>query len=101
MTSIETRNVRFFTFVLSVKFIKSVVSLSYESIKRMRNHLERNSFPKPLKYSARGNIPADKQFKMTLRPSNRNPSAAFVEALTKFQEMSMAKRKGRTDSKNV
>ena len=30
MTSIETRNVRFFTFVFSIKFIKSVVSLRYD-----------------------------------------------------------------------
>ena len=31
MTSIETRNVRFFTFAFSIKFIKSVVSLRYDS----------------------------------------------------------------------
>ena len=30
MTSIETRNVRFFTFVFSIKFIKSVISLRYD-----------------------------------------------------------------------
>ena len=30
MTSIETRNVCFFTFVFSIKFIKSVVSLRYD-----------------------------------------------------------------------
>ena len=29
-TSIDTRNVCFFTFVLSMKFIKSVVSLRYD-----------------------------------------------------------------------
>ena len=30
MTSIEKRNVVFFTFVFSIKFLKSVVSLSYD-----------------------------------------------------------------------
>ena len=30
LTSIETRNVRFFTFVFSIKFIKSVISLRYD-----------------------------------------------------------------------
>ena len=39
--------------------------------------------------------------KRTLRPSNRKPSAVLSKPKTKFQEMSMANRKGRTDSKNV
>ena len=72
-----------------------------ESITLLGNHLERNTCPKPLKYSAWANIPADEQFKRTLRPSNRKPSAVLSKPKTKFQEMSMANRKGRTDSKNV
>ena len=34
-----------------------------ESIKLLRNHLERNTCPKQLKYSARANIPADENLK--------------------------------------
>ena len=49
-----------------------------ESIKPLRNHLERNTCPKPLKYFARANIPADEQFKKkTLRPLNRKQSAVL------------------------
>ena len=85
-----------------------------ESIKLLRNHLERNTCPKPIKYSARANIPADEQFKKNIKAIKQKAERSFVEALTKFhhcrlekqkqklhKEMSMANRKGRKDSKNV
>ena len=38
-----------------------------ESITLLGNHLERNTCPKPLKYSAWANIPADEQFKKDIK----------------------------------
>ena len=85
-----------------------------DSIKLLKNHLERNTCPKPLRYSARANIPADEQFKKDIKAIKQKAERGFVEALTKFhyrrlekqkqklhKEMSLANRKGRKDSKNV
>ena len=76
--------------------------------------MERNTCPKPLKYSARANIPADEQFKKDIKAIKQKAERGFVEALTKFhyrrlekqkqklhKEMSLTNRKGRKDSKNV
>ena len=85
-----------------------------DSIKLLKNHLERNTCPKPLRYSARANIPADEQFKKDIKAIKQKAERGFVEAVTKFhyrrlekqkqklrKEMSMANRKGRKESKNV
>ncbi|CAH3032432.1 unnamed protein product [Porites lobata] len=85
-----------------------------DSIKLLKNHLERNTCPKPLRYSARANIPADEQFKKDIKAIKQKAERGFVEALTKFhyrrlekqkqklhKEMSLTNRKGRKDSKNV
>ena len=74
----------------------------------------KNTCPKPLKYSARANIPADEQFKKDIKAIKQKAERGFVEAVTKFhyrrlekqkqklrKEMSMANRKGRKESKNV
>ena len=53
-----------------------------ESIKLLRNHLERNTCPKPLKYSARANIPADEQFKKDIKAIKQKAECGFVEALS-------------------
>ena len=76
--------------------------------------MERNTCPKPLKYSAWANITADEKFKKDIKVIKQKAERGFVEALTKSQyhrlekqkqklhkEMSMANRKGRKDSKNV
>ena len=49
----------------------------------MRNHLERNTCPKPLKYSARANTLADEQFKKYIKAIKQKAKRGFVEALTK------------------
>ena len=85
-----------------------------DSIKLLKNHLERNTCPKPLRYSARANIPADEQFKKDIKAIKQKAERGFVEALTKFhyrrlekqkqklhKEMSLANGKGRKDTKNV
>ena len=76
--------------------------------------MERNTCPKPLKYSARANTLADEQFKKYIKAIKQKAKRGFVEALTKFhyllawkakqklhKEMSMANREGCKDSKNV
>ena len=74
--------------------------------------MERNTCPKPLKYSARANKPADEQFKKDIKAIKQNTEHGFFKALTKFhyrrlekqklqKEMSIVNRKGRKDSKNV
>ena len=76
--------------------------------------MERNTCPKPLKYSARANIPADEQFKKDIKAIKPKAERGFGEARTKFhyhrlekqkqklhKEMSMANCKGCKDSKNV
>ena len=70
-----------------------------ESIKLLRNHLERNTCPKPLKYSARANIPANEQFKKDIKAIKQKAERGFVEALKNVH--GKLNRKGRTDSKNV
>ena len=76
--------------------------------------MERNTYPKPLKYSAWANLTADEQFKKDIKVIKQKAERGFVKALTKFhypplekqkqklhKEMSMANRKGHKDSKNV
>ena len=75
--------------------------------------MERNTCPKPLKYSARANTPADEQFKKYINAIKQKAKRGFVEALSfttcrlekqkqkLHKEMSMANRKGCKDSKNV
>ena len=85
-----------------------------ESIRLLKNHLQRNTCLRPLKYSAWANIPADEQFKKDVKGIKQKAERGFVEALTRFyyrrleiqkkklnKEMSMANRKGRKDNKNV
>ena len=52
-----------------------------ESINLLRNHLGRNTCPKPLKYSARANIPADGHFKKDIKAIKQKAERGFVEAL--------------------
>ena len=93
---------------------KAKIKKTEDSIKLLKNHLERNTCPKPLRYSARANIPADEQFKKDIKAIKQKAERGFVEALTKFhyrrlekqkqklhKEMSLTNRKGRKDSKNV
>ena len=75
--------------------------------------MERNTCPKPLKYSARANTPADEQFKKYIKAIKQKAKRGFVEALSfttswlekqkqkLHKEMSMANDKGCKDSKNV
>ena len=65
-----------------------------ESIKLLRNHLERNTSPKPLKYSARANIPADEHFKKDIKAMKQKAERSFVETLTKgaFQKSELTGR---------
>ena len=50
-----------------------------ESIKPLRNYLERNTCPKPLKYFARANIPADEKFKKDIKGIKQKAERGFVE----------------------
>ena len=50
-----------------------------ESIKLLRNYLERNTCPKPLKYFARANIPADEQVKKEIKGIKQKAERGFVE----------------------
>ena len=93
---------------------KAKIKKTEESIRLLKNHLQRNTCPKPLKYSARANIPADEQFKKDIKAIKEKAERAFVEALTRFhyrrleiqkkklnKEMLMANRIGSKDNKNV
>ncbi|XP_068671201.1 synaptonemal complex protein 1-like [Montipora foliosa] len=93
---------------------KAKIKKTEESIRLLKNHLQRNTYPKSLKYSARANIPADEQFKKDIKAIKQKAERGFVEALTRFhyrrleiqkkklnKEMSMANRKGSKDNKNV
>ena len=63
-----------------------------DSIKLLKNHLERNTCPKPLKYSARANILADEQFKKDIKAIRQKAKRGFVEALTSFTSVSLNNR---------
>ena len=52
--------------------------------------MERNTCPKPLKYSARANTPADEQFKKYIKAIKQKAKRGFVEALTKFQGFTLS-----------
>ena len=53
----------------------------------------KNTCPKPLKYSARANIPADEQFKKDIKAIKQKAERGFVEALTKFHYRRLEKQK--------
>ena len=53
-----------------------------ESIKKLNDHLKRNMCPKPLRYSARANIPADEEFKKDTKTLKQKAERGFIEALT-------------------
>ncbi|CAH3181481.1 unnamed protein product [Porites evermanni] len=53
-----------------------------DSIKLLKNHLERNTCPKLLRYSARANISADEQFKKDIKAIKQKAECGFVEALS-------------------
>ena len=74
--------------------------------------MQRNTFPRPLKYSARANIPADEQFKKDIKAIKQKAGSGFVEALTRFhyRRLEIQKRNlirkcqwqiGHKDNKNV
>ena len=45
-----------------------------ESIKKLNDHLKRNTCPKPIRYSARANIPADEEFEKDIKTSKKKKS---------------------------
>ena len=64
-----------------------------ESIKKLNDHLKRNTCPKPLRYSARANIAADEEFKKDIKALKQKAERGFVEALTRFHYRRLEKQK--------
>ena len=64
-----------------------------ESIKKLSDHLKRNTCPKPLRYSARANIAADEEFKKDIKALKQKAERGFVEALTRFHYRRLEKQK--------
>ena len=54
------------------------------SIMKLNEHLQKNTCPKALRYSARANIPADEQFREDIKSVKQKAERGFVEALTRF-----------------
>ena len=74
-----------------------------KSIKQLRNHLERNTCPKPLKYSGQAKIPGDQQFKKDINAIKQKTKRGFVEAKS-FTTVGLRNRSRnsiRNGSKNV
>ena len=71
-----------------------------ESIKKLNDHLKRNTCPKPLRYSARANIPADEEFKKDIKTLKQKAEREFVEALTRFHYRRLEKQKTKLNKEN-
>ena len=71
-----------------------------ESIKKLNDHLKRNTCPKPLRYSARANIPADEEFKKDIKTLKQKAERGFVEALTRFHYRRLEKQKTKLNKEN-
>ena len=54
--------------------------------------MQRNTCPKPLKYSAEANIRADEQFKRDIKAIKQKAESGFVEALS-FTTVGLKNRK--------
>ena len=62
----------------------------------LRYHtLKNNTCPKPLRYSARANIPADEQFRKDIKSVKQKAERGFVEALTRFHYRRLEKQKSK------
>ena len=62
------------------------------SIMKLNEHLQKNTCPKALRYSARANIPADEQFREDIKSVKQKAERGFVEALTRFHYLLKYKR---------
>ena len=62
--------------------------------------MKKNTCPKPLRYSARANIPADKEFKKDIKALQQKAERGFVEALTWFYHRRLEKRKTKLYKEN-
>ena len=71
-----------------------------ESIKKLNDHLKRNTCPKPLRYSTRANIPADEEFKKDIKTLKQKAERGFVEALTRFHYRRLEKQKTKLNKEN-
>ena len=71
-----------------------------ESIKKLNDHLKRNTCPKSLRYSARANIPADEEFKKDIKTLKQKAERGFVEALTRFHYCRLEKQKTKLNQEN-
>ena len=71
-----------------------------ESIKKLNDRLKRNTCPKPLRYSARANIPADEEFKKDIKTLKQKAERGFVEALTRFHYRCLEKQKTKLNKEN-
>ena len=65
------------------------------SIKKLTEHLNNNICPKPLRYSARANIPADEQFREDIKSVKQKAERGFVEALTRFHYRRLERQKSK------
>ena len=62
--------------------------------------MKKNTCPKPLRYSARANIPADEEFKKDIKALKQKAERGFVEALTRFHHCRLEKQKTKLYKEN-
>ena len=65
------------------------------SIMKLNEHLQKNTCPKALRYSARANIPADEQFSEDIKSVKQKAERSFVEALTRFHYRRLERQKSK------
>ena len=86
--------------LLRLKTTEAKIKKTEESIKKLNDHLKRNTCPKPLRYSARANIPADEEFKKDIKILKQKAERGFVEALTRFHYRCLDKQKTKHNKEN-
>ena len=81
--------------LLSFVFSEAKIQKMEGSIRKLKEHLEKKTCPKPLQYSARANTPADEQFKKDIKSVKEKEERSFVEALTRFHYRRLENQKSK------
>ena len=75
--------------------IEAKIKKTEGSIRKLNEHLNNNTCPKPLRYSARANIPADEQFRKDIKSVKQKAERGFVEALTRVHYRRLERQKSK------
>ena len=71
---------------------KAKVQKTENSIRKLKEHLDKKTCPKALRYSARANIPANEQFRKDTKSVKEKAERNFLEAL-KAKNQNLTKNK--------